>query len=491
MKRSKHSLSNYQLTTCEMGVLVPVGWWEALPGDTFRGSTSALIRVSPLVAPVMHPVTIRFHHFFVPNRLVWGTQHGDSGSFESFITGGADGNDAQVVPTIASTTQAGDLLDHLGVPNIGGINVNALPVRAYNMIYNEYYRDQDLTAPANIESTSLQKIAWEKDYFTSARPWPQKGSDITIPLGEKAPVQGFGKFNTTFGEANEAVHETGGIDRVYASAQKIESANNELFRIEEDPDNPGYPGIYADLSQAEAVNINEWRKAFALQRYQEARLRYGSRYTEYLRYLGINPADSRLQRPEYLGGGKQTLNFSEVLQTQRTDVGESPLGSMAGHGIAGMRTNRYHRFIEEHGIILTLMSVRPKTIYSQGIPRKFMRQDKEDYFQKELAQIGQQEIYNDEVYAVNGDRSVFGYQDRYQEYKQEWSGISGEFRNLLNYWHFGREFTGAPALNGTFIQCDPTKRVYAEQTQNPLWCMINHSVQARRLVPKSAASRVL
>lgn len=488
MKRSKHSLSNYQLTTCDMGQLVPVGWYEALPGDTVQHRVSSLIRVSPLVAPVMHPVSVRFHSFFVPNRLIWNTKIGDSGDFEDFITGGPDGYDTQTVPTIQTTDVEGDVLDHLGLPPVPGIDVSALPLRAYNLVYNEFYRDQDLSTKADLENTVLHNCAWEKDYFTSARPWTQKGANITIPVGDRAPITGLGAENQTYGSPQD-VYETGQSGTVnYANAKDI---SQNTFYAEEDPDNPGFPGVYADLSSVDGVDVNEFRRLFALQRYQEARARYGSRYTEYLRYLGVRPSDARLQRPEYLGGGKQTISFSEVLQTQRSDDGETPQGNMSGHGIAALRTNRYRRFLEEHGIVITLMSVRPKTIYQDGIPRKFLRQDKEDFYQKELEQIGQQEVFNNEIYAVDNDRDVFGYQNRYQEYKQEWSGVSGEFRDLLDYWHLGRKFSSLPALNNDFVKCEPTKRVHAEQTKNVLWCMVNHQIQARRMVRKSSSSRII
>jgi hypothetical protein len=486
MKRSKHSLSHYNLTTTDMAQLQPVGWFEALPGDTIQHRVSALIRVSPLVAPVMHPVVVRFHTFFVPNRLIWNTKIGDTGDFEDFITGGPDGNDSQTVPTLTTTTTQGDLMDKLGCPNVGGIEVSALPVRAYNLIFNEYFRDQDLVGEVALESKAIQSCAWEKDYFTSARPWTQKGSDVTIPLAGSAPVvsSGNGRLNMR-GETSDIARDL-----------RTESTGNgaQWSGAASTVDEPmiwNNTNLEADLSAATAANVNDWRRAFAIQRYQEARARYGSRYTEYLQYLGINPADARLQRPEYLGGGKQTISFSEVLQTQRTDAGESPLGTMGGHGISALRTNRYRRFIQEHGVVMTLMSVRPKSMYSQGIPRKFLRQDKEDFYQRELEQIGEQPVYNDEVYAVNGDRSVFGYQNRYAEYKHEHSRVTGEFRNLLNYWHMGREFTEAPALNASFVTCDPTKRIHAEQTQDSLWCMINHSIKARRMVRKSASSRII
>lgn len=492
MKRSKHSLSNYKLLTCEMGKLVPVGIQEVLPGDTFNHQTSALIRVSPLVAPVMHPVQVRIHHFYVPNRIMWD-------GWEEFITGGKDGTNSDTPPRILIPTDSiGRISDYMGIspPADSSIAVNALPMRAYNKIFNEFYRDEDLVAERHQDDNTLANIAWSKDYFTTARPWPQKGPAVTIPLGERAPVTGIGiEASGTSDSTNKSVWETGKDQlSTYDHAFAASSTSKHLY-AEKDPTASGRPNIYADLSAAEAVSITDFRKAFALQRYQEARAMYGSRYSEYLRYIGVRSSDARLQKPEYLGGGKQTISFSEVLQT--TDDAEGsharPLGSMAGHGIAALRSNRYRRYFEEHGFVISLMSVRPRSIYSDGLNRLWSREDKEDYYTKELEQIGQQEIYNRELFAngTNEDDTVFGYQDRYAEYKHTPSTIAGDFRDTLNYWHMSREFTSHPTLNESFIECNPTKRIYAASDEDALWCMVNHSLQARRMVSKTAHSRIL
>lgn len=490
MKRFKHSLSNYKLLTGNMGYLYPCQLQEVLPGDSFRATSAALIRVSPLVAPVMHPVTVRIHHWFVPHRIIWD-------EFEDFITGGPDGADNSAIPThtIGSNYEFNALLDYLGVPvnaDTVGLEVNQLPIRAYNKIFNEFYRDQDLVDPVSQGNVSLLKIAWEKDYFTTSRPFPQKGPDITVPLGTIAPVMGIGLQDQSFPQSNTAVYETGASGtRQYANSKGTSGTPSAL--IEEDPNNPGFPGVYADLSEATAANVNDWRRAFALQRYQEARMRYGSRYSEYLRYLGVTPSDARLQRPEYLGGGKATINFSEVLQTQRTDSGESPLGTMGGHGIAAVKTRGMTRHFNEHGYMMTLLSVRPKTIYQDGAHRTFFRKTKEDFWQKELQQIGQQPIYNNEVYCDPSAAGLetFGYQDRYSDYKRTPSTVSGEFRELLDYWHMARKFDAAPALNSDFVTCDATKRIHAEQNQDSLWMMVQNNLRARRFVRRSADSRIL
>jgi len=496
MKRNKFSLSNYKLLTCDMGELVPVGVTEVLPGDTIQHSTSLLLRVSPLMAPVMHPVAVRVHHWFVPYRILWD-------DFEDFITGGPDGNNQSIFPQVdlgAGITE-GSLGDYFGIPIGAPGKVSALPYRAYSMIWNEFYRDQDLQAELEISTESgldaitnqqMQHVAWEKDYFTSARPWTQKGPDVVLPLGTNAPVKGIGlNANHAFQAGAETWRETGGSTWTQPSKRVTSADAANIFAIKEDPDRVGFPGIFADLTEAAAANVNDLRLAMALQRYQEARARWGSRYTEYLRYLGVRSSDARLQRPEYLGGGKQIIQFSEVLQTANTTDGDDTegVGNLRGHGISAMRSNRYRRFFEEHGVVISLLSVRPKTMYSQGIHRSWMRRTKEDFFQRELQHIGQQEIYNAEVYAAAAEPTgVFGYQDRYDEYRRAESTISGEFRSLLDFWHYGRVFANEPVLNGDFIKSVPTKRTNAVQTNDVLWIMANHSIQARRMIAKSGSS---
>jgi hypothetical protein len=497
MKRSKFSLSNYKLLSADMGELVPIGLTEVLPGDTIQQATSALVRVSPLLSPVMHPVHVRIHHWFVPHRIIWDR-------WEDFITGGPDGFDDSEFPTITMPSSGGatvgSLADYLGVPTgVNSLEVSALPFRAYGLIWNEWYRDQDLQTKLNVSlesgndtstNTLLQNCAWEKDYFTSARPWTQKGPEVTLPLGLTAPVVGNGKplqvHTGLTGPASMLPNQnTADFSGNWGyTGSPVTTGINVT-------DNPSNTTLFADLSTASAASVNTLREAFAIQRYEEARARYGSRYTEYLRYLGVRSSDARLQRPEYLGGGKQTIQFSEVLQTGVTTDGDDQegVGNLKGHGIAALRSNRYRRFFEEHGYIITVMSVKPKTIYSQGLPRTWNRRTKEDFFQKELQHIGQQEILNKELYANHSSPDgIFGYQDRYDEYRRTESTIAGEFRTTLDYWHYARIFGSQPALNGDFIKSVPTKRVNAVQSEDVLWIMANHSIQARRLVSGSAQS---
>lgn len=464
-----------------MGEIVPLNLVEVLPGDTFQKATSALLRASPLLAPVMHKVNVDIFDFFVPHRLVWE-------DWEEFITGGEDGEDASVFPTITTPVSTGfavgSLADYLGVtPGVASRAVSALPFRAYAMIYNEWFRDQDLVTPLTIDLTSgpdtttntaLKIAAWPKDYFTSARPWEAKGPQITIPLGTTAPVVTAGTtptFSSIAGSQNAGLSYSTSTSRLLTSPDlttgtAVKFGNNS--------------GLQTDLSGASAITLNALREAAALQRMQEARARYGSRYPEYLKYMGVHYSDARLQRPEYLGGGRDVIQFSEVIQTA---PGTDPVGDLKGHGITGMRSRRWRRTFEEHGYLITLICVRPKAIYSDGLERTWNRRFKEDFWQPELQFIGQQAILNKEVdFSHATPEGVFGYQDRYDDYRSQWSRIAGDFRTTLDFWHFARIFGSDPALNATFINCVPSEEPFAVPSEDVLYVTANHSIQARRLV---------
>ncbi len=487
MKRSKHTLSNYRLLTGEMGTLMPVGLVEVLPGDTIQHSVSALMRLSPLNTPVMHPTNVRIHHFFVPTRLLWD-------QWEEFITGGPDGTSTPTIPTVNQSTGPNDILGYLGVPPDPTTDIVALPLFAYNKIWNDWYRDQDLMPERGQGTSALAKIAWEKDYFSTARPFTQKGPEIQLPITGRLDVLGIGKENATFNQSNTDVNESDGNTRTYASSAVVEgNLPQDLFYIESNPDNAFYPNVHVDLSEAAQIGVIDFRRGFALQRYQEARARYGSRYTEYLRYLGVRPSDARLQRSEYLGGGSARINFSEVLQTGDDSPGpdSATVGDLFGHGIAGIKSNKYRKFFEEHGYIMTMLSVRPKTVYTNSCNRLWLRKTKEDFFQKELQQIGQQEILTDELFFDGHEGQVFGFQDRYAEYKQNPSIITNDFRDTLDVWHMGRELDTNVTLNQDFIECTPSKRIFQITEGHPLWIMLNHHMVARRIVAKSSHSRIM
>lgn len=495
-KRSKFSLSHYRLLTMKMGYIVPIGMVEVLPGDTLRHATSIFLRLAPMLAPVMHPCHVTVHTWYVPYRLIWD-------EFEDFITGGPDGLDASVFPTVTAPTggfAVGSLPDYLEVPpNFGGIEVSALPFRAYNLIYNEWYRDQDLeseiplstdSGPDTTTALNVLRGDWERDIFTTARPWPQKGPGVTVPVNQ--PTGGSFSATTTINASGSPTFTAAGLSRGHL---RVPAGSSSVYFTGDIPPSPGSsdnPLVWATTGLSASttidggtdigsVDINQLREAFALQRFEEHRAMYGSRYVEYLRYLGVKSSDARLQRPEYLGGGKQTIQFSEVVQTAE---GSDPVGTLRGHGIGAMRSNRYRRFFEEHGLVMSFLLVRPKSIYMQGIPRTFLRRVKEDFWQRELEHIGQQEVYTRELYAGAAADKVFGYQNRYDDYRQHWSSVSGEFRDTLNYWHMARDFSNEPVLNADFISSVPTERIFAAQQNDQLYVMANHSIQARRLMSK-------
>lgn len=491
-KRNKFSLSYYKLFTCKMGYILPIGLIEVIPGDTIRHATGLFMRLAPMLAPVMHPCHVTIHTWYVPHRLIWD-------EFEDFITGGPDGLDTSVFPTVTAPSggfAVGSLADYLGVPpKVGGLEVSALPFRAYNLIYNQWYRDQDLedeipfstdSGPDTKTALNLMRGDWERDIFTTARPWPQKGMPVTVPVnaasgsaivsnGQQVSFRDIDRAGV-----NQYLNQTGTVAATsYGPLGTVIPGQTPPFSAAR----LGFgsqTGLKLDSDNL-TVSIDQLREAFALQRFEEHRAMYGSRYVEYLRYLGIKASDARLQRPEYLGGGRQTIQFSEVLQTAE---GTNPVGTLRGHGIASMRSNRYRRFIEEHGYILSFLLVRPKSIYMQGVPRTWLRRVKEDFWQKELEHIGQQEVYTQELYAAADKDKVFGYQNRYDDYRQQWSSVSGEFRDILNYWHMAREFANEPVLNADFISAVPTERIFAAQQNDQLYCLANHSIQARRLMSR-------
>lgn len=482
MRRHKHILSHYNILTADFGELVVCGNTEVLPGDTIQGHSSVFIRLQPQLAPIMHPVRAEVFHFYTPNRIL-------DKNWEEFITGGPDGNNSYNLPTITTTVNEGDPLDYMGVPPGSPQTVLAYPIRAMNKCWNEWFRDQDLQGERAEDDTSMPRAGWRDDYFVHSRPWTQKGPQVSIPIAGQADVKPrtSGSSSVNWFTAGDGV--TGPSATAGGAGVSLRTGNASATTTINWADDPG---LITDLSSATGIDPVDLRTALSIQRYQENRARYGSRFTEYLRFLGIHASDQRLQRPEMLGGGRAMMMFSEVLQsfTDSAAPASGPLGKMAGHGVSALRNRPWRRFFEEHGWITTFLVVRPLGVYTQGIPRHFLRKVKEDYWQKELEFVGQEDVKNKEIYGPGND-AVFGYVDRYQSYRQAFNRVSGNFRSTLNFHHLAREFTEQPVLNSDFVTCNPTKRIFAEQTQDSMWCLVRNGLVARRLVTRNPHPRIM
>lgn len=582
-KKNKFNLSYASRLTTEFGRLTPILCEETLPNDTFRIKSILRCQFAPMKFPVMQRFTAYMHYFFVARRLLMD-------DWETFITGGEDGVTEIHYPTVPLTDgviqslgttfdpyevpageinksnllKSGSLFDYLGFPAFDGDyneilsysgatpdqqaachQIDALPFKAYQLIYNEWYRDENLTDPVELftdvngmqtldpditvatcaEWFKLRNRAWKKDYFTSALPDPQRGPDVTLPLVSGAISAKDASELDRYLDLDVKIdngYATGDDPRYYNNIKAGQTFSGSLTTVALSNDNDSYqigddltlhgsvdakrnelaqqiaPELQVDGDTSRSATINEVRRAFAIQRWYELAARAGNRYIEsILGHFGIRSSDARLQRPEYIGGSVVAVNVGDVLQT--SESGETPLGTPAGIAQALGTSKRIKYTCEEHGYIIGILSIIPEASYPQGMPRKFMRRDKFDFAWPLLANLGEQEIKKGELYynftrepELNDDG--FGYAPRYAEYKFGLGQVHGDFRTSLRDFHDARFFDSAPRLNDEFIEVstandgdDGLNRIFAvrsSQMADHLWVSMYNDVVVRRVLPK-------
>lgn len=543
-KRSNFNLSHDVKLSTDMARLTPIFVSECVPGDKFNIQSTAFLRMAPLISPVMHKIKVHIEYFFVPNRILWK-------NWETFITGSRNGkplpaDEMPAFPTVhpwdetTFLTGPSSLMDYMGLPvqenfpEGDEINpnytVSALPFAAYQRIYDEYYRDQNLIESVydvvgegptgwddyNMLQDGLQPgevqqqlsgrrvRCWEHDYFTSALPWAQKGEEVTIPfesaLATHVTING---VSTPIGPNQ---HET----QMWANPDAPSDGANLTWNSFPSGTDSGLMktaggtgfGLIS-TAQGNAATINDLRAAIKLQEWLETNARGGSRYFESIfAHFGVKSPDSRLQRPEFIGSSRSTMTISEVLQTSSPQSeNDTPQGNMSGHGQSLSGSKNFNYYCQEHGHIIGIMSIMPKTAYQQGIPKFFMKtNDRLEYYFPEFAHLGEQEVQDLEIYAGTDvlDQRTFGYVPRYSEYKFINSRVAGDFRDTLNFWHLGRIFGDKPVLNDQFVAADPSKRIFAVQdlpaSEQPpdqplkfydsIYGHVFHDVKANRLMPK-------
>lgn len=536
--RSVFDLSHVKRFTCDMGQLIPVYFDECVPGDTRKIGMQCVTRFQPLVAPILDSVDLTVHYFFVPTRLLMNKEE----DWNTFLTGGVDGKDNSVslpvwgldgfdgnYPPKAHPFSNGkaigkySLYDYFGLPftddSLSGTNaviqqnkILAFAQRAYNLVWNEYYRDENLVDKVSPSNDTVLYRAWKKDYFTSALPWQQRGTAPALPLIGTVPVDNILGKPFSLGTSSEP------LNFVLANGQ---SSHVNVNNIPNDVDNnfllfgasrgqSGAVGLNyvtgalgssvvpsVNLANAGAFDVATIRQAFQIQRWLELNARGGVRYTEFLRsHFGIAPKDEVLGRPQYIGGTKSSIVISEVLQTSRTvdstqtEKG-SPLGRLAGHGLGASSDYICSYTSKEFGYIIGIASWMPKPSYQQGINRIFLRKTKYDFYFPEFAHLSEQAVTNAEIYATgtDSDKEIFGYQGAYNEMRYTPSFNCADMRDTFSYWHLGRKFDNAPRLNAGFLTTNPAydggirKDIFASQNEPGLLVQFANIVKAVRPLP--------
>lgn len=491
--RNGFDLSHSTTTSFNMGNLVPVMVQEVIPGDNFTIGAEALCRFAPLVNPVMHRFDARVEYFFVPNRLVWN-------NWTKWISAQPGNPDTPAFPIVQiNAANYNKLCNYMGIPRPDLSNfeqVNAIPFAAYQLIYNQYYRDQNLQTQdpagytlfdgdntANIGFiTEFHNRAWEHDLFTSCLPFAQKGNPVTIGTVayKDMPVL----INS--GSTTE-------VDRSWPGTDHPGGTTNDTFAYHGDTSEPGIGGqhLFVDTSEFDnlSVTINQLRDAAALQQWLEINARAGTRINEVIEgHFNVKPDDARLQRPEYITGVKTPIAISEVLST--ADTADLPQGNMAGHGIGAITDPNFGSyFAKEHGFIIGIMSIMPKTAYQQGLDKHWIKwKDITQYYWPTFAHLGEQPLENREVYAYQGASggNTFGYMPAYYDYRGKNNRITGDFQTTLSSWTAARIFDTPPALNAAFIRSNPRTDIFAvtDEGIDHMYVTVLNKVFASRLIPE-------
>lgn len=488
--RSVFDRSHGYKTTFNSGYLVPFYVDEVLPGDSFKLTATLFARLATPIVPFMDNLYLETFFFFVPNRLVWDNWQKFNGEQKN----PSDSTDF-LIPTVSGTNvQNQTLWDYFGLPtNVNNaLKVNALPFRAYNLIFNEWFRDENLQesltvptgdGPDNLSDYNLVRRGKRHDYFTSCLPWPQKGPGVEISIGGSASVSISANGAPTFSYGTQTVDAT--TKGLYANASSIASKfkvaalsvgtglNNGSgeYRTVSWLD-PALTGS-ADLSTATPISINDLRQAFQIQKLYERDARGGTRYTEILRsHFGVISPDARLQRPEYLGGSSARISINPVQQTSATNE-TTPQGNLAAYGVCSDSFHGFSKSFVEHGYVFGFVNVRADLTYQQGLNRMWSRQGRFDFYWPVLAHLGEQAVLNKEIYAqgTDDDDKVFGYQERFAEYRYYPGQITGKFRSTdpqpLDSWHLAQKFSSLPTLSSQFIQDNPPVERVVAVTSEP------------------------
>lgn len=524
--RSVFNLSHVKRFTCDMGELIPALFLECVPGDTFKIGADVVTRFQPLVAPILDSVDMTVHYFFVPTRLLMDNEK----DWETFLTGGKDGTDESVSlplwqfalsdgsnpssdsnnPFSSGVAQGKySLWDYFGLPvkdgvlNYGNIvsanHVLSFPQRAYNLVWNEFYKDENVCVDVSLNNSTILFRSWKKDYFTSALPWQQRGVSPALPISGVIPVDFVngkgGGGNLFFGSPLTLHFSNSGASG--ASSLSVDGSGSVHVNSASSVGNgidgfSGFASASVNLEGASTFDVAVLREAFQIQRWLELNARGGVRYTEFLRsHFGIAPRDEVLQRPQYIGGTKSSIVISEVLQTSQTTE-SSPQGSLAGHGLGAMSDYVCSFTAKEFGYIIGIASWMPKPSYQQGVNRMFSRQTKYDWYFPEFAHLSEQAVTKGEIFATGDsehDNSIFGYQSCYSEMRYMPSFNCSDMRDTFKYWHLGRIFVTDPSLNPGFLTTNPKyeggirKDIFADQKSKGLLVQFGNVVKAIRPLP--------